>query len=285
MLAACTSEATPAAEEAPTLEAPLAASRPFVLLPTAPGVASACAPELGSTYCTAADASAAAARCSRRLDSATRNACTGAGCTVTYAADRTTCHAGKTYPTAASCDQPVPDDCAFYRSCLEAKHPCGEEGYALQYGERLCYAFVEKREGFSREGQAWLRGIRACLQRALVPVLHEPATCTAVIDKAYATHPDCYTAPDNSFCALPVSDVLELASILGKDLVSPRALAQMRQVAHTCVLRFLGFDAAGSANAPRHKFFRELEEASLSDTSLSAFVERSRATPVARVAE
>jgi hypothetical protein len=285
MLAACALEAPISAEDAPTLEAPLAASHPLVLLPTAPGVARECAAELGSTYCTAVEATAAAARCSRRLDSATRSACTGAGCTVTYAAERATCHAGKTYPTAASCDQPVPDDCAFYRSCLEAKHPCGDEGYALQYGERLCYAFVEKREGFSAEGQTWLRGIRACLQRALVPVLHEAASCTAVIDKAYATHPDCYTAPDNSFCALPVSDVLELASILGKDLLSTRALTQMRQVAHTCALRFLGFDTASRANPSRHKLFLELEEASVSDASLSAFVAQKRLTAGEGVAE
>jgi hypothetical protein len=245
-------------DTAETLEAPLGASAPFVLVPTAESDSHACAAELGTTYCTKASASVAAKRCHA----------------LTYAADRTTCKAGPTYPTAAACEHPQPDDCSFYRSCLESSHACGDDGYALAYGERLCYAFIEKRASFSSDGQRWLRQVRSCLQKSLVPLLHETATCATVLDEAYATHPACYTAPDNSICSLPASDVLELAGILGNDLLSARARAQIGDVAHTCVLEFFGFSPVREWNASRHEFFRGLEDASASEESLRAFVGR-----------
>jgi hypothetical protein len=65
--------------------------------------------------------------------------------------------------------------------------------------------------------------------------------------------------------------VLVLAGVLGSDLFSARALAQMEQVAHTCLLRFLGFDTS-ETNGPRIRFFAALEEASRSEETLRAFV-------------
>ena len=254
------------------LDAPLGASAPFILVPTAANVFGACAAELATTYCSEAAATAAANHCHARLPE-----CAGADCTVTYAAERASCAPGPTYPTAAACDHPQADDCSFYRSCLESSHACGDDGYALAYGERLCYAFIEKRETFSSDGQRWLRGIRSCLQRSLVPLLHEPATCASLLDRAYATHPDCYTAPDNSICSLPTGDILELVSVLGNDLLSSRAQAQIRDVAHTCVLEFFGFRPAREWHASRHEFFTALEAAASSEDALRAFVAKSRA--------
>lgn len=181
------------------------------------------------------------------------------------------------YPTVASCDRPKPDDCSFYRACLEKTHPCGDAGYALAYGERLCNAFIEKKDGFSSDGQRWLHEVRSCLQKSLVPILHEKnATCEAVLDEAYATHPGCYTAENNSICALPTSDVLELASILGDDLFSERARAQIAEVAHTCVLDFFGFvPVHETKKKARHAFFSDLETAARGDaTTMRAFVAR-----------
>ena len=248
-------------ETAETLEAPLGAAAPVVLVPSTASDRHACAAELGTTYCSKTSASVAAKRCHA----------------LTYSADRTTCKAGPTYPTAASCEHPQPDDCSFYRSCLDAGHPCGEDGYALAYGERLCYAFIEKRESFSSDGQRWLRQVRSCLQKSLVPLLHEAATCSTLLDEAYATHPACYTAEGNSICSLPAGDVLELAGILGSDLLSERARKQIGDVAHTCVLEFFGFSPAREWNGSRHDFFRGLEEASASAEGLRAFAGRSGA--------
>jgi hypothetical protein len=177
-------------------------------------------------------------------------------------------------PPAPSCDHPNGADCSFYRSCLDATHPCGDDGYALAYGERFCNAFITHREAFSSAGQRWLAGVRSCLQRELVPLLHEPATCAAVQDKAYATHPGCYTAGDNGVCQLPIADLVELGRLLGDDLYTARALAQIRDVARTCLLDFFGVEPAVAAASPRHRFLMGLEAASASDAAMRELVAR-----------
>ena len=34
-------------------------------------------------------------------------------------------------------------DCRFYSSCMEERIPCGDSGYALNYGKRYCEAFEQ----------------------------------------------------------------------------------------------------------------------------------------------
>ena len=40
-------------------------------------------------------------------------------------------------------------DCLFYRECAERRIPAGEKGYALNYGEKYCKRFEEKRDCFN----------------------------------------------------------------------------------------------------------------------------------------
>jgi hypothetical protein len=257
----------------PTDESDLGGAKPFVLVPRAPEVAKACAAELSKTFCTEAAAKKAGASCTKRVGAA---ACPDGACTLTYAAERASCAAGPTYATRAACAKPQPDDCSFYRACLDAAHPCGEDGYALAYGERLCYAFIENRGSFSAEGQQWLRGVRSCLVREAATIASQTAaTCTSVLEDAYATHPGCYTAKGNSICSIPAGDVVELMGIIGSDLFTSRALAQMSQVAGTCVLDFFGL-ASSDSEWQRHQraFFQELEAATGSAPQMRAFLAR-----------
>lgn len=237
------------ASDEPTSADPLGVTPPVILVPTSTAekvVAATCAAELDATYCSAASAAAAAAKCNERLGPNRAWLCGGA-CLVTYDAHRATCHAGPTYPTPAACSSPVVDDCSFYRACMEASRPCGDKGYALDYGERLCYAFVEKRDRFTPAGQAWLRGIRTCLQTAMVPALDDGLTCDGLTDAAFAAHAPCYVAPGNSFCKLPVSDALAVARIVGSALLSSRSLTQIRQVATHCALESIGFKTSATS--------------------------------------
>lgn len=195
-----------------------------------------CAAELAATYCKAEDAAAAAAGCQRRLSGDVTRACGRAGCVIEYQAVRDVCVAGPNYPRSADCDRPVADDCAFYRTCLEGAHACGQAGYALGFGERMCHAFIVRRAAFTTAGQAWLRGVRTCLQRALLPMLHAPTvSCAALGDLAYGSHAGCYTEPGNSFCTLPLGDVWALLNVMSIDLLDPRALHQMGEVAKICL--------------------------------------------------
>ena len=276
------SAASPAPDDTANEEA-LASGPPRALIPVAAAekaIAAACSAELDATYCTDASLRAATKRCVGKLGADVLASCGGA-CVAPFAPERASCRAGKTYPTAVACDAPVADDCAFYRACLEAATPCGDSGYALDFGERLCYAFIEDRASYTTRGQAWLRRVRACLQTAVVPALHEGLACGALEDAAYAAHAPCYTEKGNSICHLPVGDVVEIARVLGTTLLSSRGLVQIKQIATACLLEGLGLaapiapsspHAAASAPAPR-AFFEGLARAADDDASLRVFLD------------
>jgi hypothetical protein len=280
-LAVACSAAAPAEDD--TAEAAVTGAAPQILVPVAgaeKAVATACAKELDATYCSDAAAHAATSKCLAKLGPDVKAAC-GASCLVAYSPQRAgVCHAGATYPTAAACDAPVADDCAFYRACVEHERPCGDQAYAIDFGERLCYAFVEKRGEFSARGQSWLRRIRTCLQTSIAPALHESLTCSALEDAAYAAHAPCYVEKDDSICHLPLGDVAEIAHILGTTLLSGRGLTQIRQVATACLLGGLGLGAPiaqhGTTRDVRREFFEGLSRAAGDEATLRAFLDAHR---------
>ena len=98
----------------------------------------ACRDVTNRSFCSLADADAHA------------DACTGgrAETTAHLAAEATnaTCTANaELYPTIASCSTPVTRHCGFYSACLERALPCGEQGYALGFGERYCTRSATRR--------------------------------------------------------------------------------------------------------------------------------------------
>jgi hypothetical protein len=207
-----------------------------VLVSMSPEVSAACPAEVTATACSTHAAAALARACRARLAARGVACATPEACVTTYRPLRDdACRAGATYPDRAACATPVADDCAFYRACLDATRPCGAAGYALAFGERLCQAFVARREEFSPAGQAWLRGVRTCLQRALVPRVDDPGqTCAALADAAFASHARCYTAPGNSVCALPAADLGALTRALAPWLRDPRVVQQIGEVLRGC---------------------------------------------------
>jgi hypothetical protein len=236
-VAACSDPVEPAAGPEDAAFAALAPNVAVELVPTTSAVLSRCAGELGATYCSPAAALAAARACRARLSADERAACDAArGCLTPYTPTRAgACVAGATYPAAARCATPVEDSCAFYRGCLDAAHPCGASGYALGFGEPLCYLFIDRRGEFSPAGQRWLRGVRTCLQRSLAALSARPAaSCASLADEAYASHAPCYTAADNSFCTLPPEDQGRLAILLRPYFSDPRVSAQIRAVTEVC---------------------------------------------------
>jgi hypothetical protein len=276
------SASAPASDEATNEEA-LGGGPPQILVPVAgaeKAIAAACAKELDATYCSNASLATASARCTAKLGADVLAAC-GGECLAAYSPSRASCRAGATYPTPAACDTPVADDCAFYRACLEASTPCGDGGYAVDFGERLCYAFVEDRASFTPRGQAWLRRIRTCLQTSIAPALHEGLACSALEDAAYAAHAPCYTQRGDSICHLPARDVIEIARVLGTTLLSSRGLAQIEEVATACLLDGIGLaapitppSAQEAASAPASRaFFEGLSRAAADARTLRAFLD------------
>jgi hypothetical protein len=234
--------ATPDAAPETALFAAVPAGVAIELVPTTAAVLADCAAELGASYCTPEAALAAALACRARLSPDTRARCDAArGCLAPYLPTRTgACVAGPVYPPPAGdhCAAPVDDNCAYYRACLEPARPCGDTGYALSFGEPLCYLFVDQRDTFSEAGRRWLRAVRTCLQRTLAARGYRPAdTCDALATEAFASHTECYTAMGDSYCTLPPADQGRLARMLVPYLRDPRVAAQVRAVTDRCAAR------------------------------------------------
>ena len=210
-----------------------AASTTRVLLaPLTEASRASCREAAQTVYCSEADARAAIAACSA-----------GAASAVTFDVRKGACRKGeRVYPTAASCAQPVELNCAFYAGCLERSIPCGEGGYALAFGEKYCTAF--RSAHLSAAGQKWMAGVMHCLQEELVPELPgrfaqsraDAATCKTTFDTAFASHPRCYAAEDNSICFLPVADLFAITHTIGlEELFTRRTSSQVLSTAAMCV--------------------------------------------------
>lgn len=172
---------------------------------------------------------------------------------------------GELYPTLASCATPLARHCGFYSACLERALPCGEEGYALGFGEHYCTAF--RNAPMSPRGTAWAMGVMGCLQTALVPRVQQAgsfaatpesaAMCKAVFDEAFASHPACYTRVEDSLCFLPPGDIRDVLEVIGADeLFTARTRAQIVKTIGICV----GQIAERLVRATTGEAFPELDE-------------------------
>jgi hypothetical protein len=209
-----------------------------VLVPVTEAARRGCHDEINATYCSTATLGAAQASCAARLSPRDRQACgrQGRDCLVPFSTTRdATCHEGPTYADLAACHSPVADDCSFYRRCLESSVDCGEDGYPLRFGERLCNMFLRTDDEFSPAGRRWLRAIRRCLQDELVFAVDAPLECNALEDRAYDAHSRCYTDPHHSICDLSLGDRFRLTELLGKELLNARAFEQIQAVVAACL--------------------------------------------------
>ena len=220
----------------------------------------ACRDVTNRTFCSVADATAKA------------SACTGGGAATeahlsTEVTQAPCTKSAEVHPTVESCKTPKLGQCGFYSACLERALPCGEEGYALGFGERFCTA--SRNADLSDKGRSWAVGVMACLQHALVPRVLQagafttepasPAVCSALFEEGFATHPACYTHPDHSICFLPPGDLKAILGIIGVDEVfTKRTRAQVRQTIGVCIGQV-------TKKIARHLFGARSDESSASE--------------------
>ncbi len=139
----------------------------------------------------------------------------------------------------ASCLKPKPNECGFYRECLEEKYHCGDSGYPLAYGEKYCHRFNSLNESnLSPEGLKWRDATLVCLQEDLVGRLLSPsyvANCDQLKQVAYNSHPRCYTQKGNSICDLRADDWKTISKVVDKDdKYTKGGIQQILQVVFTC---------------------------------------------------
>ncbi len=220
--------------------APLASPTRVRIVPTTEPARTLCREQINRDYCDQGAAEDAAAACLAQLpEGEVAGACggDGAGCLRYEELDQSCTATIAIYPTPASCAAPVAENCAFYSACVESNRPCGEDGYALGYGERYCTAF--KNASFSPKGHAWMTATMICLQESLVAYAtpaHALDRCDALMTAAFDAHPACYTQPDRSICFLPPADVRAVLHTIGaQELFAWRTLKQIKSVIGTCL--------------------------------------------------
>jgi hypothetical protein len=201
----------------------------------------ACRDEVNAYYCDAAAAESAITSCLAKIaTTGARDVCSANDprCvrTETYA-EPCTGRANPVYPTEATCASPRPQNCSFYSACVERATSCGEDGYALGYGEKYCTAF-KNISGLSAKGIAWRDSVMHCLHEELVPYARAAnrASCDTIVDVAFDSHPRCYTKPDNSICFLSPSDTFKvIGTIGGKSLLEARSIKQIQTTVGLCL--------------------------------------------------
>lgn len=270
-VAALTLLALGCAAEAPSDEgvdsANLETRTRVLLVPKSEGARIACREASLEVYCSESAARMAVGRC---VTQAGESGMEGVSLDVRSGRCRT---GERLYPTAASCKTPVPMNCGFYAGCVERSLPCGEHGYALDFGERFCGKF--RSADLSERGTAWMKQAMKCLQTTLldeIPTAFAPVqsrgraqACEELSAAAFASHPRCYTAPENSICFLPPADLAVVLETIGEEeLWRSRTSSQVLSTIGICtsqvMTRLLGFHATQSASRGRVEDTQRVEE-------------------------
>eukprot|EP01084_Bolivina_argentea_P239018 401654_1 len=111
--------------------------------------------------------------------------------------------------------------CIWYNDCLERYSFCGLEGYAIGYGLHFCTKYTQNAPKFTSLGQQWINQVKQCLQLELVSVYDTIFDCSAILEYACDSHPNCYLGTahvdvgDISVCDLESDWINILATVKG----------------------------------------------------------------------
>lgn len=139
-----------------------------------------------------------------------------------------------------ACAQKMVGHCDFYSRCLEASFPCGEQSYAIAFGQRYCDKF-DQDYGSSQYLAGFVGKTRSTLQRQLVAYINRHQgirSCEQLEDFAFSSHSTAYIAQPFGICHL--FDLHDLKTIITtideKDLLlRPKLWRSSLQVASHCV--------------------------------------------------
>ena len=124
------------------------------------------------------------------------------------------------------------DDCTYYKE-LEARMSCGEKGYALSFGLRLCETYLRAQNTSRPQVRKWYPKVRYCLQDYLYKNAHRANSCRELETMAYHSHVGCYL--ETGFCDLNVLDVASILKTTGRDVLRARVLEIGSKVLVKCL--------------------------------------------------
>jgi len=148
--------------------------------------------------------------------------------------------------TCPNCINPTSGTCSFYLQCMDTLIPCGANGYAQNFGNVYCNAFLKPSNynSFSQIGQAWVQNTLICLQYAAINIITNnyatvSQSCTELANLAFASHQACYV--DNGFCFIS-QDWANVIGVVWKSIFSSYVLKianQMISTGATCGAGFI----------------------------------------------
>ncbi|MBT3585020.1 MAG: hypothetical protein HN509_08940 [Halobacteriovoraceae bacterium] len=110
---------------------------------------------------------------------------------------------------ASDC-RPNQDNCNAYL-CVEAQKSCGVKGYPIGFGYKYCQKFDRKKKKFSKDGRAWIKRVRLCLQEKII---NSPGlNCKQYRGASITQHADCYA--DTGYCSLSKRDRRKVTGVVG----------------------------------------------------------------------
>lgn len=137
-------------------------------------------------------------------------------------------------------------NCDYYQCLEDEVQSCGEQGYVLGYVKPYCQKFVAtdfpevtsawSDEVFPDDANPWRDAVLVCLQRSMDQYLakNPRASCEAIQNFGFASHPLCYTAGP-SFCAITPQNVFRVGLVIGPSIFRPMLFRQVVDTAKICV--------------------------------------------------
>jgi len=105
--------------------------------------------------------------------------------------------------------------CEFYLQVDQtlgcSADPTDHQKYLVNYGYRLCKKYSEHQLSWDYPLQTFITRVAPCLQNKVAELMTTEITCTALGQKAFASHSACYR--ESGFCELSFSDKMKVFKV------------------------------------------------------------------------
>jgi hypothetical protein len=125
-------------------------------------------------------------------------------------------------------------NCDYYL-CREQKHPCGADGYFIDFSYRYCNEFETKvGKDVSQATRDWFDRVARCLQEDVEAIPVE-TSCSKTQTEAIAGHENCYVS--TGFCEVPLEDKLKVVTTVAQQVIHPEIDETFLKILQACDAR------------------------------------------------
>lgn len=126
---------------------------------------------------------------------------------------------------------PSATDCIYYLQA-EQEYKCGQHGYLMDFGFRLCQRYLKEQPNTRPNVQTWFPKVRYCLQDYIEKNRGTFRDCHDLKKRALDSHVGCYL--ETGFCDLRFEDDAQILQITSFDLFRPSIISLSLKVRSAC---------------------------------------------------